>query len=985
MTGVEEAYLKRKRASAAAVVSKEDELDEFKAIFDNGSTKVKPQRVTDEDLEFFNSNSGFHSSADLENIQLETKKLKKIDKGKFDKDQMTDSEDEDEDSQDSQDEKEEEDPDYSDEGDLEEDGEELDEEEVENKFIENREHRNWTDFELVRNRLPIKNQDGTVKKITEIQLTPQVRKEQLPFEKFEQSKILTRKEKRELEQTQRKQEAMEKKRMEYEKREEKKNKQKQKKIDEDLMEEEDQDLGDDVIDRDQEQDDVLGGDGSQDDKPMSEADLFLKHQMEVETAKTNLSKLASRILEDPERNIMFIKDIFAICILSQDIIVKKLGVLSLGAVFKDIIPGYKIHVDKGNSTLERVDGKVQKVKYSKEIQQAKQYEAKLMKFYQTYLVFIENTIDICLNQQQAHSAAVKSATIFSSFVRKGEFSIREYGGLLLQVIKCAATLLVSHPHFNFRTNLVTIVTRFSVYRDNEVSTLCISHIRDLFKQDTTGGETSLEVIRNISNVAKVTNYMFDPRIIRTFMVLRFNDLVEKVNPYGTSSEEYASMLDKKKKLSNKERKLLSHNDRKEFRKEKKLEQEMEEASAVYSSKEQKYIQTEMLKSVFLTYFRIIKRAPHSLAMTSVLEGLARFSHHISVDFLGDMLQALSTLMENQVTTLPNALNASITAFKTVKLHGHTLNVDLKDYFSKVYSMLGQLALPSQQHVCVLALNALQLMLGERKQTAVERVAAFIKRVAIISLSTPPNASLAIISFIKHLFVIYPQVQRIIENDGTYTGGEYNFDIEDPDHCNPFATSLWELSFFYKHWHPAIDPVAKRTLAFNERASELVGREKTPPEIFELYDTSKGGFNPPIKIPADHPLKLRAKKLEEEKLKAKGKKLEMLEKQKVFVIPSSQYPKSSFLTDITKQVQEFDESSVSFASYFTELKDYEQELKLSRQLKRLEKVKIIATQQFKLKQQSKESKPQPQQPQQPSKTPTTTKATTKTTKKQSIKK
>lgn len=59
-------------------------------------------------------------------------------------------------------------------------------------------------------------------------------------------------------------------------------------------------------------------------------------------------------------------------------------------------------------------------------------------------------------------------------------------------------------------------------------------------------------------------------------------------------------------------------------------------------------QTEILKFVFVTYFRVLKTVGHSPLLSPVLEGLAKFAHLINVDFFSDLMAALQTLLNNKV-------------------------------------------------------------------------------------------------------------------------------------------------------------------------------------------------------------------------------------------------------------------------------------------------------------------------------------------------
>ncbi|GAM19948.1 hypothetical protein SAMD00019534_031230 [Acytostelium subglobosum LB1] len=817
------------------------------------------------------------------------------------------------------------------------DDEDMDEnnDQLEKEFVESRGHRSFENQDIVRKLLPTKGADGTMKRVTEVIINPETKVEKLKGVEMHPKQILKEKEQERLK-VQQQERQLKKQKMMPEVKEKDKKKKSKKKGDDDSddgeMEdsESDSDSDDDGPENDVEELEYMEMSDNEEEeeakdngrkKPINEAERFLLSQQTLEETKVQLAQISSKIIENPEKNIALFNNLFAICLKQADMTIKKLTVLSMCALFKDIIPGYKINNQLHKEDKKDKDDKKQKL--SKDMKLMRIYEGKLLKYYQNYLVLLEGTVENILAIQSKHRPPRPNAFFRTNQIEKGNYTSRDMSSMLFVVIKVAATLLVSKPHFNFKTNLVVLTARFTVYRDKSISAFCLQSITELFQNDLTGGSTSLEVVRCISNVAKATNYMMDPSVLRVFHSIHLSDAVEKVNPFGAASDNFGHRSQRgKKHFSNKERS--------DKRADKKLEKEMFEADAEYTVKEQKYLQTEILKSIFITYFRIIKQAPHSPALASVLEGLAKFAHLISVDFLGDLLAALAGLIGRDNITLGNALNATITAFKTVKQHGHTLNVDLKDYFSKVYSLLPQLVLPREQHNCLAAVNAFQGMLGERKQTAIDRVAAFIKRMATISTALPPHVALAFISLCKVLFVGHPRVQRLIENDNSFHSGEYNGETPDPDHCNPFSSTLWELTFFYNHWHPQFEPIIKRFLSFNETSAAQVHRDKSPAEIYQLYDNSKGGFNPPIQTPKEHPLENRLKKLNNQKTKNK-REIE------IFIIPTQTEP-SNFLSSITSKAEEVEADKVSFNSYFEDIRDYERQMSLKKKLTHLQRVK-----------------------------------------------
>ncbi|KAN0032813.1 hypothetical protein ACTFIV_006740 [Dictyostelium citrinum] len=808
-----------------------------------------------------------------------------------------------------------------------------DNDDIENERENDNDKREWKLETVVKKRLPIKTHDGRMKTITQVITAKELKETKEKNEKTKEQLI---------EQVTKERNAKNKQKGKKEKpaatastiskdinKQIKQAPSKKQKKD-DSSDESDTEIENlDILDRDidgEYNDDFSKS--TEDYSKLSEGERYLKEQELIENAKISLAKASSLIISNPENNIQAIKELFSICINNKNIIIKKYSILSLCAVFKDIIPGYKINKDlveeikNGQSSAEGAAGQP-KQKLSKDIKKIREYEKKLLKFYQNYLVLIENSIGNILSLL---ARKIPNGNGIGFFKINGGYSNNDLTSLLQCILKAVSTLLISHPHFNFRTNLVTITSRFTVYKDKDIAMMCLEAVKSLFEHDSTGGETSLEVVRCLANVAKSANYMIDPKVVRVFLAMRLTDVIEKINPFGFASDDT-------NKLGKKDRKHLTRTEKKKRKEDKELDKELKEAEAEFSVKEQKFLQTEILKAIFILYFRIIKKAPNSPALTSVLEGLAKFSHLISVDFLGDLLKVLGDLIENGITSIANAFNTNITAFKTIKLHGGSLNVDLKDYYVRVYSLLTDMVLPKEHSVIVTALDALQLMLGDKKQTAVERVASFIKRLSTIALFLPPHASLALVSFVKQLFITYPQTQRLLETDSTFSGGDYVPEAQDPDHCNPFASTLWELSLLTNHWHPKFEPMLKRILSYNESqmSSQHVTRERSPLELYRSYDNSKGGFNPPIELPKEHHLvgKMR-------KLKKSFKNREIL----VFITPQKQFEKSSFLQQCQQQTneKEIQKQNITFDNYFNENQDFNNQMKLFKKLENLKNLK-----------------------------------------------
>ncbi|TPX34768.1 hypothetical protein SeMB42_g07282 [Synchytrium endobioticum] len=88
------------------------------------------------------------------------------------------------------------------------------------------------------------------------------------------------------------------------------------------------------------------------------------------------------------------------------------------------------------------------------------------------------------------------------------------------------------------------------------------------------------------------------------------------------------------------------------------------------------------------------------------------------------------------------------------------------------------------------------------------IASFIKRLARISLSTQPNASMAIVALIYNLIKMHPSCVVLVHRDVKDGGGsaledKYDYDEEDPSKSHALESSLWELHALKQHYCPDV--------------------------------------------------------------------------------------------------------------------------------------------------------------------------------------
>ena len=123
----------------------------------------------------------------------------------------------------------------------------------------------------------------------------------------------------------------------------------------------------------------------------------------------------------------------------NDLAIRKLAILSQLAVFKDIVPGYRIRALTDKEKTEKV---------SQMVSRTREWEQGLVLVYQSYLRALE--------------AEIKGRYYFTP-PRVLALSIHAAKSDLADVaLKCMCTLASDVTHFNFRVNLMTcIVARLS--------------------------------------------------------------------------------------------------------------------------------------------------------------------------------------------------------------------------------------------------------------------------------------------------------------------------------------------------------------------------------------------------------------------------------------------------------------------------------------------------------------------------------------------
>ncbi|KAF9301100.1 hypothetical protein BGZ74_007168 [Mortierella antarctica] len=588
-------------------------------------------------------------------------------------------------------------------------------------------------------------------------------------------------------------------------------------------------------------------------------------KVQIAKKKEEMATIAQTIIADPEQNVGQLKKLRAMAQDPSDVI-KKLAMLTQLAVYKDILPGYRIRP---------LSEKEQNVTVSKDVAKLRDYEQSLLQNYQNYLQSLEKVLGQDKSgkeEDEADTGSNKSATASlttpatTATTPEGEAAKKAKADLATVAIHCMCNLLTSVTHFNFRLNLMTaLIARMSRRKWSELSETCSKALKDVFTEDESG-EVSLDAVKLITKMIKSKSYLVHPNVISAFLSLRLKEEL----PTRQNGDEDSNSRKRKKK----EKVHISKKNRKLLKAKKEVEVEMKEAEAVVDKEEKMRMQTETLKLVFITYFRILKHAPGSPLLPAVLEGLAKFAHLINVDFFTDLLEVLKKIMvggpDSQHFDSYNPANRRtqllciVCAFQLLQGQGEALNIDLKAFYNEFYTSLltvamntdiegdifqaaeasakekekQKLAAKSQwkgknakktveDETLVVLANDRELILkgfellffANKGKIPVIRAASFLKRIAIASLQFPNKSMKDFLAIMKKLVQKQPQLDQLLtgSDEDRAGNGVYLPALNDPELCNPMAASLWEFELMKTHFDPKVRSMARELAAFTPSA------------------------------------------------------------------------------------------------------------------------------------------------------------------------
>lgn len=539
-------------------------------------------------------------------------------------------------------------------------------------------------------------------------------------------------------------------------------------------------------------------------------------------AKEELARVAILISEDPEEHVGGFRTLGLIAA-SSDPTIKRLGLVTQLAVFKDVIPGYRVRPIAESDMADKL---------SKDVRRLRAFEQALVSSYQKYV-----------------KEFAKIAKLDNRNEPEGITSVSDVA------YSCACTLILAVPHFNFRGDILKIlINKLSGKKIDSTFIKCRETIEKLFHNDE-DGTVSLDAVTILTRMMKARDYQVDEGVLNTFLHLRLlSEFSSKGSQTQIDKPVPKNPLNGKKPKFKKE--FRTKTQRKLLKERKIVEKEFKEADAIVSHEERDRKQAETLKLVFITYFRILKDRSPKL-MGAVLEGLAKYAHLINQDFFGDLLEALKDLIAHADILLttssssetstpptnpptPNPTRSSllciITAFALLSgqdatRSASTLHLDLTFFTTHLYKSLHTLSLhpnlelshkslhlPSPTNdatpilpptkinhttTTVLLLRALAATLTPRT-TPPLRLAAFTKQLLTCALHLPEKSTTATLSLLGTVAKTQGRKVRAMWNTEERKGdGVFDATRGDVEGSNPFASTVWEGELLRLHFCPAV--------------------------------------------------------------------------------------------------------------------------------------------------------------------------------------
>ncbi|XP_060069533.1 nucleolar complex protein 3 homolog [Ylistrum balloti] len=558
---------------------------------------------------------------------------------------------------------------------------------------------------------------------------------------------------------------------------------------------------------------------------LSGIQLMSMRKKKLLDCRRRIALLASALIENPEANIRKLKEL-RLMLEEEDcdifLTIRKLAMVSLMEVFKDITPGYRLRIATQEEKSQRA---------KKETKTLREFEESFLLNYRHYLEFLESTVrgQTSKKEIRRHKQKRTNGDLDPGLHQDSVEAMQ------IMALRCMCEMLVKHPHFNYRNNIVNVIVPYMNKGNIQMSCIACETVRDVFKEDR-AGHVSLEIVKAISKMIKSRNFRVKREVLDTFLSLRIKEVDYKAQEEKMTGQQRKDMMKKMSKREKKRKKKMEE-----------LEKELQETKATEDKRKRLKLHTETIQAVFLTYFRILKGGISSELLSAVLEGLAKFAHLINIDFFDDLFKVFDELISSQELSYRESLHCVETAFIILSGQGAALNIDPNTFYTHLYNTLFKVHTGSSSEDIPIILSCLDAMVTRRKrQISQQRVLAFIKRLLTLSLMQSYEGSLGLLLAVRSFILTYKSSEMLFDNE-TQGSGVFLPELADPEHCNAHNTMLWELPLLKRHYHPVTRQISNHVSLFTPTSGEgqLTAElsRKNPKELYDTYKSAEEFFSP----------------------------------------------------------------------------------------------------------------------------------------------
>ena len=524
----------------------------------------------------------------------------------------------------------------------------------------------------------------------------------------------------------------------------------------------------------------------------------------------------------------------------------RLAMLSLQAIFKDILPSYKLNpITDADANL------------SKEVRRQHDYEAMLLRTYR-------------------HALRI--------FMRRAKSGSGRDRAVAMQ---CLCNLLRTHYNFNFRKDVLKCIVPLLASPQTDVASEGLKCLREVFAVDLEGVAT-LEAVQLIADLIRQRECDMDGAIVELLTHIRLSaDLERKLEEAKEDEEAPVSRKEKHRRALERRRKrdaALAEGKDVDFHL----------SSAVYSVKEKLKIQTKILEGMFECFFRVLKsfrviaggddasgsdsESESDLGgmnwslLSSTLRCLVKYLGFINVDFMGDLFNSLYGIANAKSVPTACRFECLCAVYEILDGPGKVLNIDVLRFDAILFDILlvdvlgeDTTALPkgsaqgkSGDEACA---KALQIALLTRRVMDRKRIINFVKRLSGCGMHKPCcEHALSHMNLVGRMLQKYVSSRQLLENDefcGVYGYGDFakTMDLNAKNTC-----PLWETCLLRSHFHPRVAETATAIA----RAGFLKGTSTVlntidVGRVFEEYASARGRFNPAPKPPKKTPARDKKRK------------------------------------------------------------------------------------------------------------------------------